>query len=98
MRDAGDSASPSSSARMSASIIAGVVVSRGSPGMAWLSSGSMRSSRVRVSPSERANAVSPAGPPKLASSRLPAVLSLSVIAASHKLGQRHAGRADVLFR
>lgn len=43
----------------------------------------MRSSRVVSSPSDRANAVSPAGPPKLASNRLPAVLSLSVIAASH---------------
>ena len=47
-----------------------------------LSVGSLRSRRVTVSPKRRANAVSPAGPPMLASSKLPAVLSLSVTAAS----------------
>src|SRR5690625_3000547 len=61
----------------------GDVVSRGSSGSAELSASSQRSSRVTSSPSDRKNAVSPGGPPISRSRRLPAVLSLSVIAASH---------------
>ena len=78
-----DSTSPSSTACMSRSMAEGVVVSRGSPGIASLRMVSRRSRRLDASPSERANAVQPAGPPMRSSSRLPAVLSLSVITASH---------------
>ena len=45
---------------------------------------------------ERKEAVRAAGPPKLARSRLPAVLSLMVIAASHK-SSTYARRADALL-
>ena len=60
----------------------GAVVSRGSPGVASLRSVSQRSSRVTGSPSDRANRVTAGGPPKVLRMRLPAVLSLSVMAAS----------------
>ena len=82
-REAFDSTSPSNSFCRVATIAAGVVVSRGSPGVASLSVGSLRSRRVTVSPMPRNQAVSPAGPPCSASSRLAAVLSLIVIVASH---------------
>ena len=81
-REAGASASPSSRLRGGPAIATGVVVSRGSPGAASFNSVSRRSSRVTGSPSSRIHAVSPAGPPKLSSIRLPAVLSLRVTAAS----------------
>ena len=71
------------SLQVSQAIAFGVVVSRVSSGKASLSEGSSRSSRVTWSPRLRAKAVSPGGPPIPASSRLPAVLSLRVIAASH---------------
>ncbi len=50
--------------------------------MAVLSEGSLRSSRVVRSPVSRTQAVSPAGPPRLASNRLAAPLSLRVTAAA----------------
>ncbi len=82
-RESARSPSPSSSVCRPVSIAAGVVVSRGSPGRFSFRVGSTRSSRVARSPSPRANAVSAGGPPKLDSSRLPAVLSLTTTAASH---------------
>src|SRR5579885_1573223 len=78
----GFSAPPRTSLRMSSTIADGVVVSRGSPGSDSFTAGSFRSRRVTGSPSERANSVTAAGPPRAARMRLPAVLSLSVIAAS----------------
>lgn len=69
--------------RSDCSMACGVVVSRGSPAMASFSVGSVRSSRVTVSPRLRAKAVKPCGPPWRASSRLAAVLSLSVTVPSH---------------
>ena len=83
-------ARPAASSRRLPSIALGVVVSRGSPGVASLSVGSLRSSRVMPSPRLRANAVTAAGPPKLASSRLAAVLSLSVMRRLAQLGDAHA--------
>ncbi|MCY1229169.1 hypothetical protein D9M72_415260 [compost metagenome] len=62
---------------------AGVVVSRGSPGMAVFSSGSVRSRRKVVSPMRRAKAVTAAGPPSTFSSRLAAALSLYCMVAAH---------------
>ncbi len=82
-RPGSDSALPSASVRSACAIARGVEVSRGSPGVASLSVGSVRSSRVVSSPLRRRKAVTAAGPPTLASSRLAAVLSLTVTAASH---------------
>ena len=82
-RDAADNAVvPRMRACKFEAIAFGVVVSRGSSGKASLSEGSSRSNRVTWSPRLRAKAVSPGGPPMLASSKLPAVLSLRVSAAS----------------
>jgi len=81
-REAGCNASPNTNARRLCAVAAGVVVSRGSPGIAVSSESSVRSSRVMRSPSARANAVTPAGPPSAASIWLAAQLSLSVTAAS----------------
>lgn len=63
-------------------IAVGVVVSRMSWPVTWLSAGSKRSSRVVVSPVVRRMAVKPAGPPISFSSRLAAGLSLVVCVAS----------------
>ena len=60
-------------------------MSRLSPGAASFKAGSVRSRWVFVSPIETRNSFSPAGPPKLASSKFAAVLSLSVMAALHSL-------------
>ena len=62
----------------------GVVVSRGSPGMALLSSVSQRSSLKAWSPMERANAVTAEGPPSTFISRLAAALSLYWRVAAHR--------------
>nr|GAJ32273.1 hypothetical 9.2 kDa protein [Bradyrhizobium sp. DOA9] len=82
-REGGDNASPVTSRRKFPAIAAGVVVSRGSPGCERLSAGSLWSSREVVSPSDRQNVVSAAGPPIRASSRLAQVLSLSSTMALH---------------
>ncbi|MGY3295313.1 hypothetical protein ACVWWP_008380 [Bradyrhizobium sp. LM3.6] len=58
-------------------------MSRGSPGGERLSSGSLWSSREVLSPSDRQKAVSAAGPPIRASSKLAQVLSLSSTIALH---------------
>ena len=58
------------------------MVSLTSPGAASLRSGSVRSSRLVASPSERKKAVTPAGPPSAAITKLAAVLSLTESAAS----------------
>ncbi len=50
----------------------------------------MRSRRVALSPRVRRNSVSASGPPKLASIRLPAVLSLWVMAAAQISSDGHA--------
>ena len=81
MRDDAFNASPSNRVCMVLVIAIGDVVSRRSPGMPWLRSGSRRSRRVTVSPCVVTNAVSAAGPPQFASSTFAAVLSLTVIAA-----------------
>ena len=82
-RDAADNAVvPRMRACKLEAIAFGDVVSRGSSGKASLSEGSLRSSRVTSSPRPRTKAVSPGGPPIAASSKLAAVLSLSVTAAS----------------
>ena len=61
----------------------GVLVSRGSPGIAVFSSISQRSNLVRSSPMERANSVMAGGPPIARNSRLAAALSLCCTAAAH---------------
>src|SRR3954470_12805624 len=82
-REVADNASPTTSRFRLPAIAAGVVVSRGSPGGERLSSGSLWSSREVVSPSDRQKAVSAAGPPIRAKSRLAQVLSLSSTIALH---------------
>src|SRR5689334_10624385 len=82
-RERVDSTSASTNRRRFPAIAAGVVVSWGSPGGERLSSGSLWSRRETVSPVERQNAVSAAGPPDRASSRLAQVLSLSSTMALH---------------
>ena len=91
-----ESASPKRIFCMSPSMAAGVVVSRGSPGRASLSAGSLRSSRVCVSPSARGSASGRPGRRSSRASGSPAVLSLRVTAASQSLGQRQPVPADVL--
>src|SRR5579883_391075 len=81
-REAGARAAAVASLARSLAIALGRVVSRGSPGSPLLRSGSTQSSLVNSSPSERANRVTACGPPRLATSRLAAVLSESVTAAS----------------
>jgi hypothetical protein len=88
-RDAADRTSPATSFCIVPSMASGEVVSRGSRGVPSFGSVSMRSRRVTVSPSPRAKAVKPAGPPKLASIRLAAVLSLRVTAAAQIAKRRH---------
>jgi hypothetical protein len=70
-----------------------VVVSRSSLGRLALRSGSSRSRRVARSPTERAKAVKPAGPPITERTRLPAVLSLDRRRA--EIAKRHAAFGDV---
>jgi len=69
------------------SIAAGVVVSRASPGSASLSSVAAVEPRLRIAEPAR-KAGQPGRPADIASSRLAAVLSLSVIAAFAQLGER----------
>jgi hypothetical protein len=82
-RAAGPSPSPINIASIVLTIASGVVVSRGSPGAASLSIGSIRSSRVVRSPRRRANAFTAFVPPSKSISRLAAGLSLTVTIASH---------------
>ena len=83
---------------MSSAMARGLVVSRGSPGVASLRLGSLRSSRVTLSPSERANCVKPAGPPIVCSTRFAAVLSLQSIAAAQRSASVMRAFGDVRLR
>jgi len=84
LRLAGSKNLPVSSPFIKFSMAVGLVVSRTSPGSALFKSGSVRSSRVTGSPSDRMKLVTPAGPPTWASSRLAAALSLTSTAAAQR--------------
>ncbi|MNF86927.1 hypothetical protein D3C84_693780 [compost metagenome] len=81
-REEGESLVPRTSSCRLRAIASGVVLSRGSSGMASLSAVSQRSSRVISSPNERINLVKPSGPPRVPRIMLAAVLSLMDMAAS----------------
>ena len=74
--------------------IRGVLVSRGSPGLAELSSISHRSSRVRSSPMLRAKSVMAEGPPIICKSRLPAAVVADLHGRRAQVGQASSDRRN----
>jgi hypothetical protein len=83
---------------MFALIAVGVVVSRGSPGTASFSSGSIRSSRVTLSPSVRVKAVRPCGTAEGSEQEIARRVVAQRDRGVAQLGERHAGGDMLLGR